>query len=299
MRYWLQSGVATCGRLLRLVRLLCLLLLLPGGIAAADPLAQAAELLREGQPEEALRIYQEAAELGDPLAAFGAGVLYFTGLGTEKDLAASTRWFRVAAEKDYAPAQFNLGNAYLHGRGVSKDPVQAEVWWRKSATQGYPPAQFNLGSLLYNNADSAERREEGIAWLRAAAEQEFDMAAKKLVEIGEPAGLPAHDTDSTDQPQRDEAKLLNLDPRGYTIQIFSGVRPESAERLLRSNGLKGRALRFRFQGKKGLWTGLVYGWYPTRAQAAADLQDLAPEIRAAGPWIRTVESVQASIRQVR
>jgi hypothetical protein len=276
-----------------------LLLLGVGQVTASDRLVEGADLLHQGKDEQAFELYLSSAKLGDPVGAFAVGVLYFTGQGVARDLSESTRWFRFAAEKNYAPAQFNLGNAYLHGRGVSQDTAVAAQWWRKAAYSGYAPAQFNLGSLLYNNPKTAEQRELGIAWFRAAAERGFAMAMKKLDEIGEPKDFAALKADPARQPQRDEARLLTLDPRGYTIQVLSALLPTSAEHLISENQLEGQALRFRFPGKQGIWTGLAYGWYPSRADATASLERLNPALQRAGPWIRTVESVQVDIRKAR
>lgn len=265
----------------------------------ADVLVQGRELQNEGRLDDAFKLFSDAAAGGDPAGAYGLGVLYYQGTGVPKDMEKSSHWFRVAAEKGHAPAQYNLGNAFLYGRGLSQDLDSAEKWWRKAAQQNYVRAQFNLGSLLYTNGNTAEMREEGIAWCRVAAERGFDKALELLAEIREPVAFSAAEPDPAREPQRGEARLMTLDPTGFTIQLFSDSKSGAAETFIARNQLTGLALRFRFLHAGATWTAVVYGWYADRKEAGETIATLEPALRKANPWIRPLPEVQAKILQAR
>jgi TPR repeat protein len=283
----------------RTARLLCTLALLLGlqSLQADELLDRGAALQRQGKLKEAAELFSAKAKVGDPLGAYGMGVVYFQGKGVPMDMAQSTHWFGIAAEQGYAPAQYNLGNAYLHGRGVAKNLDQAELWWRKAAQQGYTRAQYNLGALLHGNGTTATMREEGIAWIRASAESGFDKSLKKLKEIGEPVDYRQIEPDPTREPLRSEARLMTFNPRGITTQLFSGSKLGSAERFIADEELGGAALAFRFSRGGKLWTAVVYGEYETQEQAKSALASLGSELKNAKPWIRPLADIQKQIRQ--
>jgi len=279
--------------------LLLIALVSAAGWSQENLLTRAAEALRQGDAQTARDLFADAADRGDPVGAYGMGVLLFQGQGVARDPEGSTEWFRRAAEQGYPPAQFNLGNAYLHGRGVAEDPGSAERWWREAARSGYVRAQFNLGTLLLQETDDAERQEQGIAWLRAAAEQGFPMARDKLDAVGEPVRFEVIAIEPQREPLRSEARLLTFRPDSFTIQLFSGRHADSAGRFIERHGLMGRALRFRFRGRDSMWTGVVFGRYDSREEARSVIDGLKPELRELGPWPRPLSEVQQQIRAAR
>ncbi|HNJ36278.1 MAG TPA: tetratricopeptide repeat protein, partial [Leptospiraceae bacterium] len=92
-------------------------------------------------PNEAVKWYRKAAELGNVFAQYNLGVIYEGGRGIEKDEVEAARWYRKAADEGLADAQRALGNLYYSGRGLEKDEVEAVKWYRKAAEQGDPSGQ--------------------------------------------------------------------------------------------------------------------------------------------------------------
>lgn len=275
------------------------LLLLTGASAgAADLLARGATLQQQGKHREALALFQRASKAGDAVGDYGLGVLYFQGEGVRKDIAASTRHFRAAAKKAYAPAAYNLGNAYLRGHGVKPDIKQAEYWWRRAARQGYARAQFNMGALLYENGSQA-LREEGIAWYRAAAMQGFDEAREHLRQLEEPLMIDDLEWDPRREPQRSEGRLMTLPPANYTVQLFSSTGTEGAKKFIARHKLQEAAAVFRFSKNGKAWTGVVFGVYSNRGEAAETIDALKPALKRSGPWPRKISDIQAKIETVR
>ncbi len=277
-----------------------LALSLGASATAGGLLREGSRLIRDGQAEQALQLFQSASEAGDPAGDYALGVLYFQGTGVKQDLIKSSRYFLKAAQEGHALAQYNLGNAYINARGVQLSLDQAEYWWRKAAAQGYVRAQYNLGALLKGQGTRPGQHEEGIAWLRAAAQGGFPKAWHQLIELDEPLDYLDISQQPERQPLRDEARLLSYKPQGYLIQLFSGKRAASAEQFIRNHQLGNQGLRFRFPLKGETWTGVSYdGWYASAEDARATVKNLKTSLREAGPWLRPVKEVQDLIRKTR
>ena len=90
---------------------------------------------------EAMRLYRQAATMGNALADANIGFLYAKGYGVPQDYAQSVHWYLMAAEKGQREAQHNLALKYWDGLGVAKDPAQARYWMQKSAAAGDTDAQ--------------------------------------------------------------------------------------------------------------------------------------------------------------
>ncbi len=267
--------------------------------AAADLVARGASYIEEGHPEKALDLFSKAVKKNDPAGAFGLGVLYFQGIGVDKDPVKATNWFLFAAKQNYAPAQFNLGNAYLRGRGVPSDKGKAEYWWRQAALQGYQRAQFNLASLLLNERPDPPAKEEGIAWMRAVGLQGAQNAVDLLDELGEPLDYSDIAIDWSREPLRSEARLLTFPPNHYVIQLISARLFKSAVDFINEHDLGGKALLFRFQYKdNSTWIGVTMADYPSKKEALAALETLDEKFKR-GAWVRTVKAIQQSIKKAR
>ena len=165
----------------------------------------------QGVPQDyrqALQLYLQAAELGDPDAQYIAGGMYFKGQGTAADyqqafkllyLAAQNgkstpesqkllaqafiigdpvpknypeaiKWYELAAAKGDRDAQNELAFLYFVGRGVEQDFRKAYDLFRQAALNGLALAQYNLGIMLYtgNGVPQADLV-EAYAWFNLAA----------------------------------------------------------------------------------------------------------------------------------
>lgn len=96
---------------------------------------------------EALKLVQQAADLGYPEAITGLGWLSQFGRGVAADDADAVKWYRKGAERGDAWGMFLLGQMYEAGRGVVKDADGAVEWYRKAAAAGRPDAKKRLEEL--------------------------------------------------------------------------------------------------------------------------------------------------------
>jgi TPR repeat protein len=78
----------------------------------------------------------QAANAGDPRAAFDLGLLYDLGEGVPESDEIAFRWYLRAANEGLADAQINVGVMYDSGRGVTANQTLAAIWYARAAVQG-------------------------------------------------------------------------------------------------------------------------------------------------------------------
>jgi TPR repeat protein len=92
---------------------------------------------------KALSLYTAAANKGDALGAYNAGLIYET---SAEDLTQALGWYWRAAAGGDEGGMYKLALAYQLGRGVPTDEAQAVSWMRKAADAGSLDAINDLGS---------------------------------------------------------------------------------------------------------------------------------------------------------
>ncbi|HEV8542411.1 MAG TPA: tetratricopeptide repeat protein [Verrucomicrobiae bacterium] len=120
--------------------------------------------------EKALKLFQEAAEKGNPPAQCALGISYLGGIGVKKSEEDALKWLRKSAEAGYADAQFKLASLYVRGEVVPKDETQAAELARKAADQGHAEAQYNLGTLYTGGKGVPKDEKQAAFWFKKAAE---------------------------------------------------------------------------------------------------------------------------------
>jgi TPR repeat protein len=99
------------------------------------------EAYNHGSYKTAIKGFNVLAEQNDPVALTHLGVIYQIGLGAERDLNKSIKYYEEAASLGYAPAQYNLGLLYRSGLGVKQDYSAAYRWFSLAAEQGHSKAK--------------------------------------------------------------------------------------------------------------------------------------------------------------
>ena len=133
-----------------------------------------------GRAQSDLESVRTQAKAGDPTALNTLGNIYANGQGVAKDDREALRYYQQAADLSYAPANFNLGMMYELGRGVTRDLTKAFDYYRKSATQGFAAAQFNVGNMYAGGIGVAQDSMESVLWFRQAADQGLAEAQYNL-----------------------------------------------------------------------------------------------------------------------
>ncbi len=97
------------------------------------------------------------------------GLLFYKGIGVDKDFKKAARWFKQAARKGHARAQYNLGIMSYLGQGVPQDYAQAAVWFKKAGEQDHAGAQYNLGFLYYEGKGVEKDDLQAFMWIDRSA----------------------------------------------------------------------------------------------------------------------------------
>lgn len=170
-----------------------------GNIEAKRKLA---ELILDEELEEAVLLYQSAAEAGDAEAQFKLAELYEQGNGVPKNDEEAFRWYSESEKQAYSnfpdDSCYEVGRCYAIGQGVERNPDEAlrrllpiadprvtNDPWRMSR------AQIWVATVFADQEHVRHDLVEAYAWLNLAAAyaptgQEFGiMSRESAAEIRE------------------------------------------------------------------------------------------------------------------
>ncbi|MFC4270286.1 hypothetical protein GQF03_00865 [Sneathiella chungangensis] len=169
-------------------------------------------LFEQGRFTEALALWQDLAEKGNPAAQFGLSVLYEEGRGVDPDSVKAEFWnnkavaagyppalhnhalrlladrkytpamaaLETAARDGFAPSQYTLGKMYIYGIGTEENPERAVENIRLAAGAGMAAAQYNLGKIYRDGYGTAVDMAASFTWFEKAARQGHGKALGKL-----------------------------------------------------------------------------------------------------------------------
>ena len=129
---------------------------------------------------KALRNLEKSAELGFATAQATLGMIYFAGIGVQKDSDTALKWSSMAAKKKIPLGMFYLGLAYSIGDGVEVNDDYAIRWIRAAAERELTMAQLTLGMKLALGDGVAKNLELAVQWLRRATLNGSAEAALQL-----------------------------------------------------------------------------------------------------------------------
>ena len=96
-------------------------------------------------------------------------MLFYKGIGVDKDFKKAAQWFRRAAKKNHSGAQYNLGIMSYLGQGLAQDYAQAANWFQKAGEQDHAAAQYNLGFLYFEGKGVAKDDLQAFMWIDRSA----------------------------------------------------------------------------------------------------------------------------------
>jgi hypothetical protein len=130
--------------------------------------------------KQALRIWMETAQGGDPEAQTNVGEIYERGMGVPPDYASAAQWYQKAADKGYSRALFNLGTLYEQGLGVEQDPLKALNLYRQA--WGLKEDNIIFASAAQREQDELRKQlEEAIA----EKDSQLGLLQKQLKDLQE------------------------------------------------------------------------------------------------------------------
>lgn len=128
----------------------------------------------------AVELLIESAKLGNPIAKYGLGKIFYRGEHLPKNIDYALRWLEEACGDKNQYAEYLLGKIFLKGDDVEQDADRAEELLRRSADQGNKFAQYTLGKALLDGKVLPQDIPEAIRMLKKSADQGFSQAEYML-----------------------------------------------------------------------------------------------------------------------
>ena len=104
-------------------------------------------LFEQGDYNEAYLLWRPIADKGDPIAQNYIGIIYYLGLGKQRNFKEAKEWFTKSAKNNYADAEYNLGVMYENGEFVKQDYVTAYKWFYLANQNGNSHASKRMQSM--------------------------------------------------------------------------------------------------------------------------------------------------------
>ena len=130
--------------------------------------------------EDCIRLFEEAAALGDERAMYNLGAIYDNGDIVEESIDTAIEWYEKAMENGSPDAASVLGDIYLEGDGVDESEDAANRFYDKARELEIAETFYKLGnrSRSERDMDSAER------YYRVSASKGNKSAIRALEDLG-------------------------------------------------------------------------------------------------------------------
>ncbi|MFO8025407.1 SPOR domain-containing protein [Thiohalophilus sp.] len=160
---------------------------------------------------------------------------------------------------------------------------------KQRAEANDPVAQYDLGLFYKNGTGVASNRQLANYWFKRAARGGLVNAYAQLREDAVRPGQPPQ-VELVFGPQ-EWIRVQNSDD--YTLQLASSRNSRLIKRYYSEYELQGRGGYFLNQNRNQY--ALVYGSYPSVADATEAMESLPEALRQWQPWVRQLRQVQASM----
>lgn len=124
-------------------------------------------------PNTAVALLIEAAELGCGVAKYRLGKMFLRGEDVPKNIDYALRWLEESASEHNQYAEYLLGKTFLRGEDIDQDIPRAEQLLRRSSDQGNRYASYTLGKTLLDGELLLQDIPEAIRLLADSAEKDF------------------------------------------------------------------------------------------------------------------------------
>ena len=124
----------------------------------------------EGKFDLALIEYKRAYEYGDKVQSpFQLGELYYSGLGTQKNVPEAFKWYKISADNGNPQGAYFVAYSYHNGEGTVQDYSKAIEYYYK-ASDIVPNANLSLGLLIREGLGEMKNEEKAYKYIKKGAE---------------------------------------------------------------------------------------------------------------------------------
>lgn len=128
---------------------------------------------------EAFYTYLALAEKGDVSTQTFLGWMYYSGTGTNKNLAEALRWFKLAAKSGSVEACYYCGRVLTD----EQKPEEAITWFRTAAIKEYHPALYRLGLIYRDGLGITKNDKIALQHLRSARNAGSIFAESAIIHL--------------------------------------------------------------------------------------------------------------------
>lgn len=141
---------------------------------------------RDGKRDEAIKLFEKAAEAGDAEAAFQLGEMYRIDVtGVKAEPSKAWAWYLEAAQRKHAKAALMLALLAKNGIGVVNNELEAAKWLTFASELGDSHATFLLYTAYQDGRGGVPRdAEKGMQLLVEAAQRQYPPAIRELASLG-------------------------------------------------------------------------------------------------------------------
>lgn len=230
---------------------------------------------------------------------------------------AKFQWLQGAKQGE-VKSMFNLGLLHEQSRIDNPDPVKAEEWFALAGKSGYLPADYHLALRIISNGGDQQRADalignaaskgfspainylngDDASVLAAIASAQSSAEQKNTLEV-EGASDQKGSESLSKKKSKDylsEAWILSKRPNYWTIQLLAFSDEARVKAFIKDNKLNDKAAYFLEKSSDKSLYKLIYGAYKTKDLADFSRQNLHADLKQHGPWLRSMESVQALIK---
>lgn len=134
--------------------------------------------------EIALRYFQKAANLGNPVGTYMVGAYYYEGLGARRNAKRAVDYMQRALDLGMVEALYVLGSCYMNGDGVRADVDTALDYWEEGADEKMADCCAALATYYLEDTEAEVDIPQIEALLATAREnlQPDDMPTAEAIE---------------------------------------------------------------------------------------------------------------------
>jgi TPR repeat protein len=145
-------------------------------------LCDGARLMKAGQHDRAMHVFQLLAARGDSDAMNNIGWMYQYGLGRPVDYAKALAWYRKSADLGAVSGQVNLAKMYEQGLGVKADPRMAARYYQAAARDhDLSSSAFDLAYAYQHGMGVPVDYAKAMTLFRQSADDDGEVAAMNQI----------------------------------------------------------------------------------------------------------------------
>lgn len=123
----------------------------------------AVDLAKKGQMQQALELFKQSCNEGNPAGCFGSGLMYMYGQGTINNPQIATNYYFQACAGGDGVACTNLAIAYDEGMGVQMDKEKALQYFLVGCENGDSTGCNNAGWMYANGVGTPKNYYQSLA----------------------------------------------------------------------------------------------------------------------------------------